>query len=116
MTIVSAFSDGVLSAIVWPTYVGAVKVNGDEPMYDYYYKRGQIDWEYNRGVIEGYARIMVPAGEWSHVIYCRNQFEPGFIIAAKLEHPIMLKTPDFIDLFGISESDVTLSSSVNLME
>ena len=42
MTVANAGGEGTLNAIVWPAYVGAVKGNGDEPMYDFDYERGQI--------------------------------------------------------------------------
>jgi hypothetical protein len=99
---------GTMEAIVWPTYAGAVNDRGDEPMFDIGYSRGQITWGLNdKGVIEGHTTIDVPPGTWTHIIYCRNAFSPGFVTAQKLSHPLVIHPPDdHIDLFGINEDDI----------
>lgn len=80
--------DGVLSAIVWPTYVGAVRSNGEEPMSDPDYKRGSIKWRTEGDLIVGSTTILVPAGDWSWLIYCYNDFKPNFISSQKLAHTL----------------------------
>ena len=98
---------GTFGAIVWPNHAGAVKINGDEPIFELDYRRGQIFWEVNpQGFIRGRARIEVPAGEWAWIIYCNNPFVPGFVTAQKLAHPLVLDEPGTIDLFDITEDEV----------
>lgn len=105
--VVSAGGDGTLSFVVWPTHAGAVKSNGEEPMFGLEYQRGQIAWEMSEvGVLLGRATITVPAGEWAWIIYCHNAFRPGFVTCSKLAHPLILPEPGTIDLAGISEDDV----------
>ena len=116
MTVVNAGGEGILNAIVWPAYVGAVKGNGDEPMYDFDYERGQIQWDMINGEIVGHTEIKVPKGDWCHIIYCRNQFQPGFVVAAKMEHPIITDGPDIIKLFGITEKDVVFNPHKNIYD
>jgi hypothetical protein len=108
MTEVNVGGDGTLAAIVWPAYAGAVQRNGDEPMFGLDYLRGQICWALTGAdKIEGGTTINVPAGEWCWIIYCRDQFRPGFVTAQKLDHPLILDKPGTIDLHGITEDDVT---------
>jgi hypothetical protein len=116
MTQANTAGEGFLNAIVWPAYAGAVKDNGDEPMFDYDYERGQIHWDIVDGKLIGSTKIKVPKGKWSHIIYCRNQFKPGFVVAAKLEHPIVVDHPDTIDLFGITEQDVVFNPHQNIYD
>jgi hypothetical protein len=106
VTEVAAAGDGVLSFVVWPTHAGAVMANGDEPMFGLEYQRGQITWEMTEGQLLGRATITVPAGEWAWIIYCHNQFRPGFVTCQKLAHPLVLPAPGTIELAGISEDDV----------
>jgi hypothetical protein len=84
-----------------------VQSNGDEPMFGLDYQRGQITWEMTPlGVLEGRAIISVPAGEWAWIIYCYNQFRPGFVTAQKLAHPLVLREPGTITLTRITEDEV----------
>jgi hypothetical protein len=99
--------DGVLSFVVWPTYAGAVQDNGEEPMFGLDYQRGPITWALNdEGKMRGSATILVPAGEWSWIIYCHNQFRPGFVTTRKLAHPLVLSEAGTIDLRDITEEEV----------
>lgn len=98
---------GVFSAVIWPTYAGAVKSNGQEPMFEIDYARGPIFWEMNEaGLLRGRAHIEVPAGEWAWIIYCHNALRPGFVTAQKLAHPLVLLKPGNIDLTDITEEEV----------
>jgi hypothetical protein len=98
---------GTLSAVVWPTHAGAVNARGDEPMFGFDYRRGQIMWELDEaGRLLGRARIEMPAGEWTWIVYCRNPFDPGYVSAAKLAHPLLLHEPGFIELSEITEDEV----------
>jgi hypothetical protein len=99
--------NGILSFVVWPTHAGAVKSNGEEPMFGLGYQRGQITWEMSEeGRLEGRAVIQVPEGEWAWIIYCHNAFRPGFVTTSKLAHPLVLPEPGVITLSGITEDEV----------
>jgi len=98
--------DGVLSALVWPTYVGAVRSNGEEPMSDPDYKRGSIQWRTEGDEIVGSATILVPSGEWSWIIYCYNDIKPTFMSSQQLAHPLRVDGPGgTIDLHRITKDD-----------
>jgi hypothetical protein len=98
---------GTLSVVVWPNHAGAVNHKGEEPMFGFDYKRGQIAWELDeKGKLLGHATIDVPAGEWCWIIYCRNPYNPGFVSAQKLAHPLVLTEPGIIQLNGITEDDI----------
>jgi len=99
--------DGVLSFTVWPTHAGAVRRNGDEPIFQADYRRGQIAWAVNgAGGLLGHTTIDVPAGEYHWVIYCHDPYKPGYVTAQKLAHPLILDAPGTIDLTGITEAEV----------
>jgi hypothetical protein len=104
---VAAGGEGVLSFVVWPPYAGAVKSNGEEPMFGLEYQRGQITWAVNEaGILLGSTTITVPAGEWAWIIYCHSQFRPGYTTCSKLAHPLVLHEAGTIDLHGITENDI----------
>ena len=107
----SGLNEGTLSFVVWPTYAGAVNEFGEEPMGDPDYDRGQIVWSLNeQGRLVGSTRINVPRGskDWTHVIYCHNPTEPGFIHAQKLAHPMRLPDGGTIDLLDITNGDIAV--------
>jgi hypothetical protein len=113
MTAAEVVGEGRLTAVIWPTYAGAVMVNGDEPMFHTDYLRGQILWGMdNDGYLAGYAQIHVPPGAWTHIIYCRSQFKPGFVTASKIEQPMIFYKPDTIVLYHITERDVVPPSGL----
>jgi hypothetical protein len=100
-------SDGILSAIVWPTHVGAVNADGIEPMHDHDYRRGQIRWGRTiPGNIIGRATVLVPAGEWTHIVYCYHPTKPVIVQTQKLAHPLVLAAAGDITLDGIGFDDV----------
>ncbi len=100
--------DGTLTMVVWPTHVGAVNAKGEEPMSSAEYQRGQIKWSVNeQGKLVGNVRVLVPAGEWTHVIYTHHPTTPGFITAQKLAHPLITAgSGGEIGLLDITEEDV----------
>jgi hypothetical protein len=76
-------------------------------MFGLEYKRGQIFWAVNEsGQLRGHTTIEVPAGEWTWIIYCYNQFKPGFVTCQKLAHPLVLHEPGTIDLHEITEDEI----------
>jgi hypothetical protein len=98
---------GILSVVVWPTHVGAVKSNGEEPMFDLDYQRGQITWGMDdTGQLSGHANIAVPAGEWAWIIYSNDQYTPGFVHAQKLAQPLILSSAGMITMEQITEGDI----------
>jgi len=95
--------------IVWPTYAGALMTNGEEPMSNAKYERGQLFWEVGADdVIRGHCRILVPQGEWEYIIYCHHPTQPKFVASQKLAHPLRIEDHDggWIDLDNITEQDV----------
>lgn len=102
----SGGGDGTLAFVVWPTHVGAVNPKGEEPIFQADYSRGQIFWDVTDGVLRGRASVQVPKGEWTHVIYCNDPYNPGYVNAQKLSHPLVLDFPGRIDLTEITEDDV----------
>src|SRR5262245_32412117 len=101
------FADGVLSAVVWPTYAGAFRADGVEPMNDVDYERGPITWEVSpHGLLLGRCRILVPAGQWCHILYTHHPLLPKVFGVQKLVHPFTLYEPGHIDLEGITQDDI----------
>jgi hypothetical protein len=99
--------------VVWPTYAGAVNERGEEPMGDPDYARGPITWEVNeQGRLVGRCHICIPRGsvDWTHIIYCHNPSQPGFISAQKLVHPMRLPDGGAIDMLDITDEDIQLFS------
>lgn len=97
---------GILSATIWPTYLGAVKDDGSEPISSPDYQRGILFWDVEAGVLLGHGRILVPAGEWTHIIYCHHPSLPTFVASQRLAHPIVLDAPGDIAMERITEADV----------
>lgn len=89
--------EGVLSTVVWPSYVGVALAGVtppfsiDEPI-NSGYQRGQILWtpvNDDRQVV-GRATILVPAGEYTHFVYFRHPSRPQACGVARMEHPLRL--------------------------
>jgi hypothetical protein len=99
--------DGTLGVVIWPTYAGAVRADGVEPLFDIGYDRGQIGWGVNeQDRIVGHAVITVPAGTWTHVVYTHHPLQPRIIHVQKLAHPFRLDAPGTISLIDITDDDV----------
>jgi hypothetical protein len=102
-----SFSDGVLSAVIWPTHAGMIRVDGTEPLGSPDYARGQIRWDVMpNGEIVGRVRVYVCAGQWAWIAYCAHPCRPQIITAQKLAHTLELQAPGMIDLDCITEKDV----------
>lgn len=101
-------SDGVFTVSVWPTYVGVMGDDGVEPISSPDYERGSIKWtpDVEDGKFVGYGRIVVPAGTWSHVLYCYHVSDPRLVCPPQpLAHPFILAGSGTIDIFNITEQD-----------
>ena len=102
-------NEGTLSFVVWPTHAGAVNEDGEEPMGDRDYDRGQITWSMNeQGRLVGAANMCSSWDDWTHLIYCHNPTEPGFITAQKLAHPMVLPIGGTIDILDITDGDIAV--------
>jgi hypothetical protein len=102
-----SLNDGVLSAVVWPTYVGALTVLGAEPD-DADYQRGQITWEPDdHGTVRGRARILVPAGFYTHLAFFHHPSIALMCGLQTIDHPFDFRVNGNIDLEQITERDFT---------
>ena len=114
-----SFNDGVLSAVVWPTYVG-VAMEGCTPPFSINepinggYQRGQIQWTPvpdERQVI-GRARIIVPPGTFTHYVYFRHPSKPQACGVMKMDHPFRCTEITTLDLDPICNGDLALMKGV----
>jgi hypothetical protein len=105
---------GIFRAVVWPVYAGAVNAAGEEPMSHPDYERGVITWALNeQGRLVGNVRIKIPPGnrDWTHILYCHNQFKPNYSTAQKLHHPFRLPAGGSIELIDITDEDVKVRTN-----
>jgi hypothetical protein len=115
--------NGELAFTVWPAYLGLVNANlgtppfsVSEPSNDPVYKRGQIYWEY-RSVdglpdrILGRARIIVPAGEYTHFAFFHHPTDMRVAGLRKLDHPIRYyEEENAVDVDPIYNEDLQLNT------
>lgn len=98
---------GKLTAVVWPPYVGLWTALG-EPLDDPNYSRGMIRWRTEKdGTILGSARITVPTGAFTHLVFFSGPGlpHPSMGVPQKLEHPVVFDRPGFIDIDPIQNQD-----------
>lgn len=104
----------VLSAEVWPVYVGFS--SGDpgpgpqavcEPVFSLDYERGQIDWLVEGSEVVGRAVVWVPGGvTFTHMIYLHGPGSlPMMTGQRQLPHPIQLTDKGCIDIYPIRYGD-----------
>lgn len=102
-----SLNDGILSAVVWPTYVGTFTILGSEPD-DVEYQRGQIFWQPDQhGKIRGRSRILVPKGFYTHLAYYYHPAASLMCGFQVIDHPFDFKVAGVIDLEDITETDFT---------
>jgi hypothetical protein len=103
-----------LGAIVWPVYVGVSNCHPGaivgacpigEPWGHRDYERGQITWERQaptlltpEGEILGRAMIRVPAGIWTHYVFCSGFQQAALMDATQMDFPTALQQATVIDL------------------
>lgn len=91
-------ADGTMSATVWPTHLG---IGTPEPAGDY--QRAQIHWELVADQPVGHARIWLPAGDYTDLVYAHA---PAGVLSvshtAPLPHPLHWPKSDWIDITNIS--------------
>jgi hypothetical protein len=101
-----SLNDGVLSAVVWPTYVGALDVSGAEPDGDY--QRGQIVWQPDdQGTVRGRSRILVPKGFYTHLAFYHHPSIALICGLQVIDHPFDFRVAGQIDLEDITQADFT---------
>lgn len=100
--------------VVWPTYAGLARADGSEIMSDPDYSRGQIHWETIGDTITGHAAVMVPDGEYTHIIYTHHPTEAKILSAQKLKHPVLAKAlrgyPMTVNLTRITMDDIAIAN------
>lgn len=100
--VVAPENQGFLTVDVWPTYVGVGELTGDSTITEHNghpdYERGQIWWDtMPNGDIIGHARIRLPKGAWTHLLFCHGPV--GLIIGAEqFEHPVVFDRAGFFDV------------------
>lgn len=100
---------GTLHAAVWPVYVGVQDVWAVEPWGYADYERAQILWEnagenlYGRTMRE----ILVPAGEFTHLVFTHHPSSPLYCAITPLAHPFVFHEPSQIRLEQIVREDFT---------
>lgn len=115
--------DGELAFTVWPAYVGLV--NADlgtppftvaEPSDDPIYRRGQIEWAFRK--VEGFpdsilgkARIVYPAGYYTHFAFFQHPTDMRVTGLRQLEHPIYAtELINTLDVDPIYNEDLQLNN------
>ena len=108
--------DGVLTVVVWPTYVGVANgINGTaaEPIGHPNYERGQITWtpvEDERQVI-GRARILCPPGTYTHFVYYQHPTQMRLVGATQMDYPITFTAANnVLDVDPIENHDLQLAA------
>ena len=102
---------GVLNVSVWPTYLGLSSDDPGpgpkplhEPLGESGYERGQIEWRTEVDQILGRARVYVPKGVYTHLVFCHGPIDMQ-VGSNKLEQPIVFDTPGWIDVDPIQNQD-----------
>lgn len=105
-------ADGTLGLVVWPAYVGVCTedpgpgpIAYGEPEADY--QRGQIDWALEDGEIVGRAAISAPAGLYTHMAYFSGPHGACMSGKMQLSHPIRFLEAGMIDVYPITNSDLS---------
>jgi len=113
---VSGGGDGVLTPIVWPTYIGVASgINGTvtEPIGHADYERGQIFWtpvDDARQVI-GRSRITCPAGEYNFFVYFQHPTARRLVGFVEMDHPVRFTAPvNVLDVEPIENHDLQLAA------
>lgn len=97
--VIEAPPGGVFNAIILPNVLG-VSTNWlplGEPLGDINYQRGDIIWSNTAEGTVGNARLFLPAGTWSHLLFYQQD---GYFLRANVigPHPLHFPKPGFIDV------------------
>jgi hypothetical protein len=111
-----SFNEGVLSVVVWPTYIGVAHgINGSvaEPIGHPDYERGQIAWTPvpdDRQVI-GQARILCPPGTYTHFVYYLHPTQMRVVGFTRMDHPVVFtEATNVLDVGPIENHDLRLAA------
>lgn len=106
---------GELQFTVWPPYAGLSTSDPGvgptapgEPFEDLNYTRAMIQWRTEPdGDILGSARIYIPAGIFTHIVFFSGpgREHPLMAPAKKLDHPIVFDRPGVVELNPIKNTD-----------
>ncbi len=104
---------GVLGAVVWPPYIGLSE--GDpgagptapgEPFEDLNYTRGMIRWRPEAGGIMGGAKIFVPKGIYTHLVFFSGPHRVHPLMGTnKFEQPLVFDRPGVVEIDPIQNQD-----------
>lgn len=111
---------GILGATVWPTYIGlscgepgpgtatgGTGIPSHESHGDLDYKRGMITWVTEAsGLVWGQARVYVPKGVYTHVLFCHGPGPNLYLSAKQWESPVVFNKSGWIDINPIHNADV----------
>lgn len=115
----TASGEGTLGLIVWPAYIGAVNAELGlppfalaEPEVGEEYQRGQINWGYRDGQIVGRARVLLPAGRFTHWVYFQHPTDRAITGVKKMPHDLVFKLArNIVDVDPIVNDDLALNVS-----
>ncbi len=100
--------EGILAAVVWPTYVGVLDRSGSEPVSDPDYERGQISWAIvDGGEVHGGATLLVPKGYYTHLVYFHHPTISLEVGRQLLSQPYDFKVSGAITVEHITKEDFT---------
>lgn len=97
-------NQGLLRIDVWPTYLGMAESRDDgatfiEPLDGDGYQRGMITWETQPdGNIIGHARLCLPRGVHTHLLFCHGPGAGMIIGIEQLEHPLVFDRAGYFDV------------------
>lgn len=99
--------EGILSGLIWPTFAGSENLNGEEPLDDFLYSRGQINWyiDAETQTIMGRTNILVPKGYFTHIVYAHHPQSRLICGRQVLSHPFDFKVDGVIGLDRITQED-----------
>jgi hypothetical protein len=109
---------GTLKGVVWPVYIGAALEGPlpphscDEP-HNGGYQRGTITWEPvpDSRQLVGRARILLPAGFYTHFVFFTHPSKPQACGVTKMAHPMDLRNPlTYVDIYPIENNSLHLST------
>jgi len=116
MSDVSLGVDGTLSFVVWPVYIGAAlegttpPFSIDEPI-NGGYQRGTILWTPvdDRRQVIGRARILLPAGTYTHFVYFHHPTKRQACGVMQMDHPFVCTELTVLDVDPIENQDLQLA-------
>ena len=96
---------GILSVHVYPTYMGLGYSTDGVTLVEQAghadYQRGMIRWDTDpEGVITGHARVLLPKGVYTHLMFCHGPSEM-VIGVEQFDHPVVFDGPGFFDVVPI---------------